>query len=74
MEQIIIKVERDLSGWALPWYAYSEQLGGIDFSCENGEDWKNCGSPIVHGKTIQEAIDNFLDDVDEVDPENFKWN
>lgn len=65
METLQIKVERDLSGWDKPWMAYSEQLGGIDYSCEDGESWSNCGSPQGKGNTIQEAIEDFLDNLGE---------
>lgn len=67
---IIIKVEESSSWWGKRWMAYSEELGGIDFSCENGEDWTSCGSPIGEGSTIQEAIEDFLE---KTDTEKFVW-
>lgn len=72
METIQITVTPARIGFnTFGWMAYSEQLGGIDYSCENGEDWTNCGSPQGEGKTIPEAIEAFLEQIEEV---NFKWN
>ena len=68
---IQITVAPTLSGFGPPWMAYSEQLGGLDYSCENGEDFTNCGSPIGEGKTIAEAIEDFCE---QTDTESFKWN
>jgi len=68
---IQITVARESSGWGKPWIAFSEQLGGIDYSCEDGESWTNCGSPIGEGKTIAEAIEDFCE---QTDTESFKWN
>jgi len=67
---IQITVAPTLSSFGPPWMAYSEQLGGLDFSCENGEDWSNCGSPIGEGKTIAEAIQNFLEHINE---DTYSW-
>lgn len=72
METIAIKVEPAQIGFnSFGWMAYSEQLGGIDYSCENGEDWSNCGSPQGTGVTIQDAIDDFLDMIEET---KFTWS
>ena len=59
MKPIQIKVEANLSGWGLPWYAYSEELGGIDYDW-TGDSWQNCGSPQGVGRTIQDAIEDFI--------------
>lgn len=49
------------------WCAYSEQLGGIDYDW-TGDGWRNCGSPQGEGKTIPEAIDEFLEKIEEDQP------
>lgn len=41
------------------WMAYDIRKG-IDYDWD-GDSWKNCGSEIGTGKTIQEAIDSFLE-------------
>lgn len=72
MKEIQITVARETSGWGKPWYCYSEQLGGIDYDW-NGDGWTNCGSPRGEGKTIQEAIEDFLENVEE-EIISFKWS
>ena len=61
---IQIKIGHDTTGFdPNPVHAWNETQG-LDYDW-NGEDWVSCGSPIGTGKTIQEAIDDLLDQLPE---------
>jgi hypothetical protein len=67
---IQIKVERE--SYVNGFYAFDEKQG-LDFDW-TGDGWKSCGSKIGTGKTIQEAIEDFLDKIDAELDVKYTWS
>lgn len=66
---IQIKVDQSISGWGPLWQAYDENQG-LDYDW-TGDGWESCGSKLGTGNTIPEAIEDFLEQVEETE---YKWS